>query len=151
VILYTSDIKRKILQRNALIYTIVSVFCAFAGAVYEHYSHGVYSYYMIYAFGFTLAGGVLPSLVLLGFKEPKLPNTFSRYFYHSAIAALTVGSIFKGVLDIYGTTSRFQPAYFVAGALFLILAFICVFIKEKTEDNENKEKAGEIKEQPAEN
>lgn len=148
--MYTLDTKQKVLLRNALIYTIVSVFCAFAGAVYEHYSHGVYSYYMIYAFGFSLAGGVLPSLILLSMKKPKLPNTYSRYFYHSAISVFIIGSIFKGVLDIYGTGSRLLKPYLIAGIALLILALICVFFKEKNEEKETEEKTGEIKEQPAE-
>ena len=33
-----------------------------AGAVYEHFSFGVYSYFMIYAFAIPLAGGALPFL-----------------------------------------------------------------------------------------
>ena len=33
-----------------------------AGAVYEHFSFGVYSYFMIYAFSIPLAGGALPFL-----------------------------------------------------------------------------------------
>ena len=39
-------------------------YSAVLGAVYELFSHGVYSYFMLYAFLFPLAGGALPLLAL---------------------------------------------------------------------------------------
>ncbi|MBR3245167.1 MAG: hypothetical protein IKN57_00260 [Parasporobacterium sp.] len=64
--MYTSVIKQN--QKNAgkttLIYLIASIICAVFGAVYESFSHGVYSFFMIYAFAFPLLCGVLPFLLL---------------------------------------------------------------------------------------
>lgn len=37
----------------------VSAFCTVFGEVYEHFSHNVYSAYMVFAFAFPLAGGAL--------------------------------------------------------------------------------------------
>ena len=34
------------------------------------------------------------------------PGPFTRHSWNSGLAALTIGSIFKGVLDIYGTTNK---------------------------------------------
>ena len=60
--------------KTALVYLLLSLFCVLFGAVYELFSHGVYSFSMIYAFVFPLAGGALPFL-LLGFcKMKKYPG-----------------------------------------------------------------------------
>ena len=115
--MYTSATDR--LQRKcaktAFAYLIVSLFCALFGAVYEVFSHGVYSFYMIYAFGFPLAGGALPFLLLSFSGTPKYPPGLSRNLYHSGIATLTVGSLVRGVLDIYGTTNALSNGYWIVG------------------------------------
>ena len=43
-----------------------SVFFALFGAIYEQFSHQVYSYYMIYAFALPLILGALPWALALG-------------------------------------------------------------------------------------
>ena len=57
-----SDIKKsgKEVETIIYIYLLVTILCAAFGAVYELFSHGVFSYYMLYAFGVPLLGGVLP-------------------------------------------------------------------------------------------
>lgn len=50
--------------RTALLYLAATILCAVFGAVYEVFSHEVYSYYMIYAFLFPLIGGALPFFLL---------------------------------------------------------------------------------------
>lgn len=57
MILSTSDTR---LQNTIFGYLAVTAACVLLGAVYETFSHGVFSYYMIYAFAFPLAGGVIP-------------------------------------------------------------------------------------------
>ena len=131
--LSTLDTKQRLLVKNALVFTIVSIVCALIAAIYESFSHGVYSYYMLYAFGFSLAGEVLPSLVLLCMKNPKVPGTYARYFWHSAVAVFSVGSFFRGVLDIYGTTSRLLKPYPAAGVILTVLAVVSAFVKKDTD------------------
>ena len=52
MILSISDIKksRKEIEKLVFTYLLVTIACAILGAVYESFSHGVYSYYMLYAF-----------------------------------------------------------------------------------------------------
>ena len=57
--MFTSDNRY---LKTSFIYLIVSIVLMIAGAVYEHFSFGVYSYFMIYAFAIPLAGGALPFL-----------------------------------------------------------------------------------------
>ena len=59
------SISVKELKKQLAIQLAVTVFVAFAGAVYEHFGRGVYSYYMIYAFAFPLLMGVVPYSVML--------------------------------------------------------------------------------------
>ncbi len=119
--MYTSDTDR--LQRKwakaALTYLLASLFCALFGAIYEIFGHGVYSFYMIYAFGFPLVGGTLPFLIMSFTGTQRYPNSLSRNLYHSGIATLTVGSIVRGILDIYGTTNALSNYYWIAGILLL--------------------------------
>jgi len=115
--LFTSDTNKceKKFGKTALIYLIVSVFCALFGCVYETFSHGVYSFYMIYAFLFPLVGGTLPFLIFSLLESKKEPQSLAAKLYHSGIAALTVGSIVKGILEIYGTTNRLTVFYWIFG------------------------------------
>lgn len=129
--LFTLDIKkqRKSMASTGFVYLFLSLFCTLFGAVYEYFSHEVYSYYMLYAFVFPLAGGVLP-FFLLALGDFPLPDRVSFNLYHSGIASLTVGSIVQGILEIYGTTNRLVSVYWIAGLLFVGLG-VCFYFKKK--------------------
>ena len=127
--MYTSenDITRQT-SKTAFVYLLISLFCALFGAVYEMFSHGVYSFYMLYAFAFPLAGGTLPFLAISLFQK-RYPETVARNIYHSGIATLTVGSIIQGVLEIYGTTNRLTGLYWLVGVI-LLFAGIMFYLGE---------------------
>ena len=115
--MFTSD--KKLMVQTAWIYACAAAFCAFFGAVYEVFSHQVYSYFMIYAFALPLCLGTLPAL-LYALKGWQAPSRLARQLYHSGVAALTVGCIFEGVLRIYGSTNRLIWVYPVVGASLLL-------------------------------
>ena len=104
-------------------YLLVTLISAAFGAVYELFSHGVYAYGMLYAFAFPLAGGVLPAMLLLK-QGGRLPSETTRQLWHFGISALTVGSLFSGALEIYGTTSRLTFVYWLAGGVCLLLSLL---------------------------
>ena len=113
-------------------YLTAAMLAAAAGALYELFSHGVYSYFMIYAFMIPLAGGVLPSLLAAraagnGRGLYAEGDALSSGLQLAAIITLTTGSFMKGVLDIYGTTNRLMTVYAVLG-LMLLTASVIVFI-----------------------
>ncbi|MGF7143887.1 hypothetical protein HNQ56_002317 [Anaerotaenia torta] len=118
----TSDIegRYKQISKISFVYLIIALFCALFGAIYEHFSHEVYSDYMVYAFAFPLAGGTLPYMILSMFGCKCLPGRLSLNLYNSGIAALTVGSIMQGVLDIYGTSNDLLKVYWFAGVGFTL-------------------------------
>ena len=104
--------------KSARNYLFASLFCAFFGAVYEVFSHGVYSCFMLYAFAFPLCLGTLPA-VLRGLRGLELPPTVSGKLWGAGVAALTTGSLFQGILDIYGTSSALSMVYWIAGSALL--------------------------------
>lgn len=101
--------------------TVFAAFCAIFAAIYEHFSHQVYSPYMICAFLFPVCLGIVPDIIRLKLcKSPKyLQKAGQIYSRHDishiyeislvmqqcGIYTFAVGSIFRGILDIYGTTN----------------------------------------------
>lgn len=123
-----SDTNNRKSIKAALVYLVVSCVCALFGAVYELFSHEVYSFYMIYAFAFPLVGGSLPFAVY-ALTGTKYPPTIARNLYHAGIATLTAGSIVRGILEIYGTTNALSRLYWFAGAGFVIVGVVVGFIQ----------------------
>lgn len=104
-------------------YLIAALMLAAAGALYELFSHGVYSNYMIYAFAYPLVMGCLPYLAdSRGIIKKAGP--VGETLLLASIATLSIGSVIKGVLEIYGTTSFLTTVYPVLGAMLLIGAIV---------------------------
>lgn len=122
--------------RTCFVYLLLSIFTALFGGIYETFSHGAYSGYMIYAFAFPLVGGALPFLALCLSPRVPYPAAAVRNLYHSGIATLTTGSIVRGVLEIYGTTNTLSRLYWVFGVVLLVFAaaLMCVqlFLQKST-------------------
>lgn len=133
----TSDIRA---VKTAFSYLLVSLFCLVLGAVYEYFSHEVYSYYMIYAFAIPLAGGTLPFLAMALKQNGRYPGAMSRNLYHAGIATLTVGSIISGALEIYGTTNALVMAYWVVGAILIVGSAIARKGSEEIDRNALKQR-----------
>ncbi|MEA4893936.1 MAG: hypothetical protein VB064_01595 [Oscillospiraceae bacterium] len=116
------------MRRYSLIFLCISLFCGLFSAVYEYFSHGVYSGYMVYLFLFPFAGGVLPYAGFGLFPNVPCPQKLARNLYNSGIATLAAGSCVKGVLDIYGTTSIYCTVYWLAGAVLTAAGFAAYLI-----------------------
>lgn len=111
------------LKRNLLWNVCATVFLALFGAIYEKFSHEVYSYHMIYAFAVPLLLGVLPDAVLLLRKRHVGRGALCLWNY--GIAMLSVGSVFQGALEIYGTTNSLSIVYPIAGGALLLAGVFC--------------------------
>lgn len=107
-------------------YLIAALMLAAAGAVYEIFSHGVYSNYMIYAFAYPLVMGCLPYLAdSRGIIKKAGP--VGETLLLASVATLSIGSVIKGALEIYGTTSFLMTVYPILGAMLLIGAIaVCM-------------------------
>ena len=128
--MYISDIS---LKRNLLGNIAGTVFLALFGAVYELFSHEVYSYFMIYGFAVPLMLGVMPYALLL--ISRKVPGRAALNLWNSGIATLSVGCVFRGVLEIYGTTNSFSVIYPVSGLLLLTAGLITGIVGLKRKQN----------------
>lgn len=106
-----------------------TAFFALFGAVYEHFSFGVFSNYMIYAFLIPLSLGVFVygGMAFKGYQ----PETVFLNLWNSAIITLTIGCIYQGVLEIYGTTNRLILVYPCAGGILIAAAVISLFLRKK--------------------
>lgn len=100
-------------------YAGAAAFCLLFGIVYEVFSHHVYSVFMIGAFAVPLLGGGIAELLLRKGKP-----LLSRQLWGGGVIWLTLGCIYKGVLDIYGTTNRLLIVFPVVGILQLIIALL---------------------------
>ena len=137
-------------------YLAASIVIAAAATVYGLFSHGVYSYFMTYAFMIPLLGGALPHLIAAmrradadtknsanepeEYTESRTQTGFAKLFdakdtQLAIIATLTAGSLLKGVLDIYGTTNRLLIAY---PAIALLILTIALVAKGKAQYQMNK-------------
>ncbi|MGN0383639.1 MAG: hypothetical protein ACI4DS_05155 [Eubacterium sp.] len=126
MILYTldTDANRNSAVKTAMVYLGITVFCVIFSCIYEYFSHGVYSGFMIYMFIFPLLGGVLPYMIIGLVNGIKYPGRVSLNAYNSGIATLTIGSCIQGVLEIYGTTSDYTPVFWITGAILVIIGII---------------------------
>ena len=122
--------------RSGIAYLTAAMLVAAAGWLYELFSHGVYSNYMVYAFMVPLAAGALPDLLAAARGSRGKKRSGCGRAAHAAaalrlaaIVTLTAGSLVKGVLDIYGTTSRLVIIYPVAG-ICLMAASLLIFAKQ---------------------
>ncbi len=75
---------------------------------------------MIYAFAFPLLLGALPYAILL--LKDKNPGWVFLNLWNAAIAAFSAGSVFVGVLEIYGTTNSLVTVYPIVGCALALIS-----------------------------
>lgn len=110
-------------MKLAFYHLLFAAVTALGGFVYEQFSHGVYSGFMVYAFLPPLVLGACP-LLIRALRGKALLGRWCVRLYHWGIIALTVGCLFQGALEIYGTTSRLVMGYWIAGGACLAGSFV---------------------------
>lgn len=122
-------------MKKSLIYLGISIFVFIFGQIYEYFSHGVYSIYMMFAFLIPFIGLFIPSLLNNLILKRKITDNVTLP-WKCGIATLTVGSIYKGVLEIYGTSGTFEQVYLIIGSLLCIIAtIVLVTLRANTDKN----------------
>ena len=128
-----SDARRTLLRHSKgllLAGTIVALF----GGVYEHFSFGVWSYWMVYAF----APCMLSALWLMTLSHGRrIPGTGFLPLLESAAVILTLGCVCKGILEIYGTGNRLLWWYPIVGAALLAAAVAAAYGSMRRTDQNN--------------
>lgn len=113
--MYISDINKK-LKNNIVSMFIVSIICLIFSTIYNHFGHGIYSFYMTFLFLWSLIGGAWYVLLLL---LDTVPNRISINTMNAGVATLTAGSLVKGISEIAGTYSNYEIGFFIFGTVFV--------------------------------
>ena len=138
---------RQLSWKSLLPITLTTVFVFVFAKIYGIFSHGVSSAFMSYAFLLPLSLIFLPKLLNLctgnrlwngsleteeeeGEKKLFL-SSLASFLWKSGVAVLTVGSLYKGVLDIYGTSGSFEWVYLVVGIVTLAAGGISALLAKK--------------------
>ncbi|MCR5546005.1 MAG: hypothetical protein K6F30_05945 [Lachnospiraceae bacterium] len=127
MILYTLD--KKEIEKSMVGNFCFGLFLALFGAIYEVFSHQVYSYFMIYAFAIPMVFGT-GGLYLVNRFAKKIPTGISLSAWNMAIATLSIGFVFKGVIDIYGSTNKLLIGYPIATVMLVVFSIIS-YIKQE--------------------
>ncbi len=110
-------------RRLTLNYLFMTAFWALFGFIYEMFSHGVFSPFMMGAFLIPLLFGLLP-VTLLGLHKKQVKCPAAAGFWHGGIWMFTLGAVSRGALEIYGTTNSKLILLPISGAICLALAMI---------------------------
>lgn len=109
-------------KAELIFYAVESIVVLIIGAVYELFSHQVYSPFMYLMFTIPLLLGVLPNLAARILDKSFITLKDARTTYKLGVLTLIFGSFLKGVLDIYGTSSVYPVLYIPAAIVLIIVA-----------------------------
>ena len=98
-------------------YFVVSLFLLILGVVYEYFSHGVYSIYMVGAFMIPIAFVVISKMSEILFRIKLINKTAYQLLCFTAVLA----SLTQGIIVIYGTSNSLVDGY-LGFALVLCVA-----------------------------
>lgn len=127
MILSTSVINpnKKRFKKTVISYTLITIFFFAFSRIYEAFSFGETSVHMHYLFAVPLVGGVLLTMFL------KVLPQFSRMslnLWNSAVAILTTGTLFRGIVNLSGRSTTLDAPYWYVGIGFVVLALLSIVI-----------------------
>ena len=111
--MFTSVIKKLSFPAKWL---IISFLCLIFSIIYESFSHGVYSPFMVFLSLIPFLFGFIPCILLKKVKKPMHSRA-----WQDGVLLLLFGSLLQGIFDIYGTDSPFVKYYFYAGLIMLVI------------------------------
>ena len=124
---------KKRFNKTAVSYILLTIFFFAFSRIYETFSFGETSVHMHYLFALPLAGGVL--LLLFMKMIPNL-SRLSLNLWNSAVAIMTAGMLFRGIVNLSGRSTTLDMPYWYVGAIFVALAlFSMVFTRSVWVDN----------------
>lgn len=127
MILSTSvtNLDKKRFKKTVISYTLITIFFFAFSRIYEAFSFGETSVHMHYLFAVPLVGGILLAIFL------KVLPHFSRIslnLWNSAVAIITAGTLFRGIVNLSGRSTTLDAPYWYVGIGFVIVAIITIFI-----------------------
>jgi len=126
--LFISDIKIKNkppnLGKTIAVYLLLALLAIAINLIYGFFSHGVHSAAMTGMFLYPLLGGALGYFLIARYTASITRFVVYRIgynSYNSGLAALTMGSFLKGILEIAGTNSPYCLIFTIIGWLAIAL------------------------------
>ena len=116
---------KKRFRKTVISYTLITIFFFAFSRIYESFSFGETSVHMHYLFAVPLVGGILLTIFL------KVLPQFSRMslnLWNSAVAILTTGTLFRGIVNLSGRSTTLDAPYWYVGIGFVILALLSIVI-----------------------
>ena len=120
-----TNFSKKRLKKTVISYTLITIFFFAFSRIYEAFSFGETSVHMHYLFAAPLVGGILLAIFL------KVLPHFSRIslnLWNSAVATITAGTLFRGIVNLSGRSTTLDAPYWYVGIGFAILAIVTIFI-----------------------
>lgn len=120
-----TNFSKKRLKKTVISYTLITIFFFAFSRIYEAFSFGETSVHMHYLFAVPLIGGILLAIFL------KVLPHFSRIslnLWNSAVAIITAGTLFRGIVNLSGRSTTLDTPYWYFGIGFAILAIVTIFI-----------------------
>ena len=116
---------KKRFKKTVISYTQITIFFFIFSRIYEAFSFGETSVHMHYLFAVPLVGGILLTMFL------KVLPQFSRMslnLWNSAVAILTTGTLFQGIVNLSGRSTTLDALYWYVGIGFVILTLLSIVI-----------------------
>nr|WP_208288045.1 hypothetical protein [Streptococcus sp. CCUG 71758] len=120
--------KNKRLKKTLVSYSLLTIFFFAFSRIYESFSFGETSLHMHYLFAVPLLGGIVLALLL-----KIMPNVgrINLNLWNSAVAVLTAGMLFRGIVNLSGRSTTLDQPYWYVGLAFAILAIASLFFHKK--------------------
>ena len=112
-------------KKTVISYTLITIFFFAFSRIYEAFSFGETSVHMHYLFVAPLVGGILLAIFL------KVLPHFSRIslnLWNSAVAIITTGTLFRGIVNLSGRSTTLDAPYWYVGIAFAVIAILSIFI-----------------------
>ena len=120
---------KKRFKKTVISYTLITIFFFAFSRIYEAFSFGETSVHMHYLFAVPLVGGIILAILLKAFAY------FSRLslnLWNSAVAIITTGTLFRGIVNLSGRSTTLDQSYWYVGIGFTILAILSIFLRPST-------------------
>lgn len=124
--------KNKRLKKTLVGYSLLTIFFLAFSRIYESFSFGETSLYMHYLFVVPLVGGIILAILL-----KIIPNLarLSLNLWNSAVAVLTAGMLFRGIVNLSGRSTTLDQPYWYIGLAFTLLAIVSLILQKKNSKN----------------
>ena len=120
-----TNLGKKRFKKTVISYTVITIFFFAFSRIYEAFSFGEASVHMHYLFAVPLVGGIILVILL---KVLPYFYRISLNLWNSAIAIITTGILFRGIVNLSGRSTTLDVPYWYVGISFAILAILSIII-----------------------